>query len=104
MNHKKPKPPLLESNGTARRYCPVCGTRSYSRTGIHPQCAQVEADRSRVERLKAAKAAGTDKPVITELGTWQKRCARCRTVVHIRKQVCECGFAFPVGKPQSRAK
>lgn len=102
MNHKKPKPPLLQAGGTPARYCPVCGARSYSRTGIHPQCAQSEADRPRVERLKAAKSAGQDKPVVAELGTWQRRCGRCRAVVHIRKQVCDCGYAFPANRPKSR--
>lgn len=69
MNHhdnRKPEP--LLSQPPAGRPCPVCGKRSYSITGIHPQCAMQQADaprqlqlaadkrleRQRVEREKAA--------------------------------------------------
>jgi hypothetical protein len=34
--HKKPIPT------TAKRVCPVCGTASYSATGVHPQCSQTK--------------------------------------------------------------
>ncbi len=41
MSDKKPSPLLPESNGQP---CPVCGKKSYSRGGIHPQCAVKRAD------------------------------------------------------------
>ena len=55
MLHKKPAP--LMRSGQPRRLCPVCGTVSYSRYGIHPQCAQQQADAPRLERLRAARRA-----------------------------------------------
>jgi hypothetical protein len=49
MSHKKPTPILGEHN---RKICPVCGKRSYSAGGIHPQCAVQQAD-PREQQLKA---------------------------------------------------
>ena len=37
--------------------CPVCGKRSYSREGIHPQCAALRADAPRRLLLAAEKKA-----------------------------------------------
>jgi hypothetical protein len=37
--------------------CPVCGESSYSKDGIHPQCAVQLADESRKEQLHAARKA-----------------------------------------------
>lgn len=39
------------------RVCSVCGKSSYSSGGIHPQCAEAQADGARVARLKAARKA-----------------------------------------------
>jgi hypothetical protein len=50
MSEKKPTPIHLERLGSC---CPVCGKRSYSRDGIHPQCAMVQADAPRKMRLAA---------------------------------------------------
>lgn len=36
----------------ARNVCPICGKDSYSRGGIHPQCAVQQADEPRNQRLK----------------------------------------------------
>jgi hypothetical protein len=94
MLHKKPMP--LFTSGKSRRLCPVCGTASYSRYGIHPQCAQQQADAPRVERLRAerkaserAAAAGVDAAL-----AWQKRCPICGQHVPSRKMTCGCGHAF----------
>ncbi|MDX1945355.1 MAG: hypothetical protein SFU86_08100 [Pirellulaceae bacterium] len=40
--------------------CPVCGKASYSRDGIHPQCAVLRADKfgKRKPAPKAGKSAG----------------------------------------------
>jgi hypothetical protein len=59
MSDKKPTPILLEPD---RKSCPVCGKRTYSRAGIHPQCAMFQADAPRRLRLAAEKKAKTQKP------------------------------------------
>jgi len=56
MSEKKPIPAVA---GPTPRVCPVCGKASYSRSGIHPQCAATQADKSRRQRLAAAKEANT---------------------------------------------
>jgi len=52
MENKKPTP-LIQQRG--RKVCPVCGQPSYSRDGIHPQCAIEQADAPRKKRLAAEK-------------------------------------------------
>jgi hypothetical protein len=52
-NNRKPEPLLYQA--PAGRTCPVCGKRSYSATGIHPQCAMQQADAPRQRQLAAAK-------------------------------------------------
>ena len=54
MSEKKPTPIVVERNGTV---CPVCGKRSYSREGVHPQCSMLLADAPRKLRLAAEKKA-----------------------------------------------
>ena len=54
MSEKKPTPIIVERNISI---CPVCGKRSYSRGGIHPQCAMIQADAPRNLRLAAEKKA-----------------------------------------------
>jgi len=54
MSEKKPTPVLSDRNPVS---CPVCGKRSYSRDGVHPQCAMIRADAPRKERLAAEKKA-----------------------------------------------
>jgi len=54
MSEKKPTPIVAEGNN---KKCPVCGQRSYSRDGVHPQCAVVQADAPRKMRLAAEKKA-----------------------------------------------
>lgn len=82
MNHTKPK-----FVGPDRAVCPVCGTTSYSRDGIHPQCAVTRADKI-VPRAKA-KAEKTGR-----LGQWRKRCPRCKRELPARRMVCDCGHSF----------
>ena len=52
MNSKKPNPLFIEPSGSV---CPVCGKRSYSLRGIHPQCAVQQADAPRQKLLAAEK-------------------------------------------------
>jgi ribosomal protein S27AE len=96
MNHKKPTPVLGQLN---RKICPVCGQRSYSASGIHPQCAVRQADASREQLLQAhRKAAAAEKKPIERKPpqTWsRKQCPQCGTQVHARRKSCDCGFEFP---------
>lgn len=99
MNAKKPQP-LFKSR--QRKLCPVCGNASYSRAGVHPQCAQQQADEKRVARLKAKRKrlakAEAKKSAPLVLKAWHKRCPKCRQQVHVRKAACDCGFQFVGGK------
>jgi hypothetical protein len=54
VSEKKPTPVMSERNSTK---CPVCGQRSYSLGGIHPQCAMAQADAPRKAQLLAEKKA-----------------------------------------------
>ena len=57
MSEKKPTPVYIEKLG---KVCPVCRKASYSRDGIHPQCAAIQADEPRRLRLAAEKKAAAD--------------------------------------------
>jgi hypothetical protein len=78
------KPPLLPVKPPA---CPVCGKPSYSRGGVHPQCAVARADK--VRKLKTP-----PKPKTAVLGQWKKRCPRCNRELPARRYSCECGHKF----------
>src|SRR4029079_18029634 len=82
MNHSKPK--LV---GPLRAVCPVCGTTSYSRDGIHPQCAVSRAD-------QAAPRTGEKTVKANRSGQWKKRCPRCKRELPARRMVCDCGHSF----------
>lgn len=45
MSEKKPQPIAYRAPGGQQ--CPVCGKTSYSRNGVHPQCAVRQADAPR---------------------------------------------------------
>jgi hypothetical protein len=57
MSEKKPIP-SIDSSGI--KICPVCGKRSYSHDGIHPQCSVNKSDAVRREILAAKKKAKLD--------------------------------------------
>ena len=89
MSEKKPTPFSAQPSG---KMCPVCGTRSYSQGGIHPQSAVHQADAARTEELKAARKlqVAEAKP-----STWRsKKCAKCNKESHVRRKMCECGHTF----------
>lgn len=95
MHVKKPEP-LPTGSGKAVRICEICGQASYSASGIHPQCAQEQADARRVARIKAE-----DKAAYKEQATgpsvakaWSKACPKCRLQMHVRKRTCDCGYQF----------
>ncbi len=60
IDMKKPKPLNPEP---PRKICPVCGEPSYSRVGIHPQCASVQADIKRVREAKEAAKSQRDEEI-----------------------------------------
>ncbi|HJS08257.1 MAG TPA: hypothetical protein VJ809_11385 [Pirellulales bacterium] len=68
--------------------CPVCGKPSYSRGGVHPQCAVSRADKVRKAAQPAAKAKAPAG------GQWKKTCPRCQRQVAARRYSCECGHTF----------
>jgi hypothetical protein len=87
--HRKPQPLYDVAH---RAPCPVCGHVSYSPAGIHPQCAMRASDLIQMNRLKAKKA-DLPKPQ-PQLGRFEKRCPKCRTIHHLCKQTCTCGHSF----------
>jgi hypothetical protein len=95
MQVKKPEPLPLGDNKPLR-LCVVCGQVSYSLGGVHPQCAQEQADTRRVARIKAKKKAELkDKPGgLPVTRPWYKSCPKCQLQMHIRKKSCECGYRF----------
>ena len=56
MSTKKPEPifPSRKPN-----ICPVCGKSSYSAAGIHPQCAEKQADEKRRQQPMKIKSEST---------------------------------------------
>jgi hypothetical protein len=96
MSAKKPAP-LSTPDVQPRRVCSVCGKVTYSRGGIHPQCAEEQADADRVAKLKAEQkiAKPPEKPAQSQsLDRWQKLCPKCRKKIHVRKLTCDCGHQF----------
>ena len=101
MAHKKPEP-VIERR--TRPLCPVCGETSYSLAGIHPQCVMRQADAKRLGRLKQEPQEGVTQDPASLAKPWQKVCPKCRTLQHVRKKVCDCGYALhgsPDRKPSS---
>ena len=76
-----------------REACPICGKPSYSRDGIHPQCALSRSDAARTAQLKAKRKAAP-KPVKPPRHALSKKCPLCGTLVHIRMKNCPCGHEF----------
>lgn len=91
MNFSKPK--LI---GRVMPDCPVCGKTTYSRGGIHPQCASERADKVvRAARKEAEEKAEKVVATVQPRQQWTKLCGVCKRVVPARRAMCECGFVFP---------
>ena len=89
MSEKKPTPLISQVNG---KVCPVCGERTYSRGGIHPQCAVYQADAVRTEGLKTERKRETN---AAKPSTWRnKKCPKRGNELHVRRKVCDCGHVF----------
>ena len=86
--------PTSNSMTKGKKVCPVCGQPSYSREGIHPQCAIEQSDAPRQEELaRLKKKAATEKKQPRQR-SWNKKCPKCGTELHVRRKSCECGHAF----------
>jgi predicted RNA-binding Zn-ribbon protein involved in translation (DUF1610 family) len=90
MSILKPVPVIPQP---AKMRCPICGETTYSRGGIHPQCAIQQADEPRTVKLRAdrKKAAKIEKP---RQRAWNKKCPGCGIFVHVRLTKCGCGHKF----------
>jgi len=87
---KKPEP-LLPAD--KHDVCPVCGEKSYSQAGVHPQCSVKLADEKRMEGIKREqKNVKSRKPAEEKPKPWQRVCPRCKSLQHVRKRVCGCGY------------
>ena len=75
-----------------KNLCPICGKASYSRDGIHPQCALQRADEPRNVKNRAAKKKEVKVPSPQKL--WSKKCPDCGIQVHVRLLECGCGHQF----------
>ncbi len=94
MSVKKPVPVIAEESNNL---CPVCGKRSYSAAGTHPQCAQRQAEAVQKEKLAAEKTAEEKPPAKAsrQQRSWKKKKgSKCDAEVHIRKRICPCGHDF----------
>ena len=89
MSEKKPTPMSSQPRG---KTCPVCGKQAYSQGGVHPQCAVRRADAARAEKLKAERKR---EAAAAKQTTWtKKKCPKCWSEMHVRRKVCDCGYAF----------
>jgi hypothetical protein len=68
----------------------VCGKASYSRTGVHPQCALARADAI----TAAARRAANPNPKKPVRKAWSKTCPKCQCEIPARRFACECGHKF----------
>lgn len=78
------------------RACPVCGESSYSKDGIHPQCAVQLADESRKEELQAKRKTASQSSEPRK--SWNKQCPKCKAQLHVRRKQCDCGHVFSATK------
>ena len=101
MSDKKPIP-LVNPIIQPRPVGAVCGKVSYSLGGVHPQCAQENADAQRVQDLKQAMKAEKVTPP-EPLSQWHKLCPKCRQKLHVRKLRCDCGHQFAEASESGRA-
>lgn len=92
MSARKPRPLYVP---VVRNHCPVCGEVSFSRHGIHPQCAARRADERRMKNRKPPKKKPRPQTARSAaLRPWHKPCPKCKNQVHVRKATCTCGYVF----------
>jgi hypothetical protein len=85
MSVKKPPPPEVAQSG---KVCPVCGDRSYSPSGTHPQCAQQKAETAHSDQIIAQrkKEEESQEKQQSTGRSWKKTCPKCRAEIHVRKK------------------
>jgi predicted RNA-binding Zn-ribbon protein involved in translation (DUF1610 family) len=93
MSILKPVPIIPQ---TVKNLCPICGQTTYSRGGIHPQCAVQQADAPRNARIRAEKKKKESEvtTVKPRQRSWSKKCPSCGIQVHVRLGTCACGHSF----------
>jgi RNA polymerase subunit RPABC4/transcription elongation factor Spt4 len=90
MSMKKPQPLIPDDK---QDVCPVCGEKSYSQAGVHPQCSVRQADEQRMETVqRELKKPKTQKPPEEKPKPWQRVCPKCKSLQHVRKRICVCGY------------
>jgi len=96
MNNNKKPTPLIP--GISNKICPICGEVSYSRDGIHPQCAMIQADEPRKQQImedrKEAAKNKSKESENSEPRSWNKKCPKCGSELHVRRKECDCGHKF----------
>jgi hypothetical protein len=93
--------PVIVIPGPEKILCPICNEPTYSRGGIHPQCAMEQADEARVTLLRNARRAD-DKRGRPIPQVHKKRCPECDSYSDAQREVCWCGFHFSVGQRVNR--
>src|SRR6478752_2405084 len=93
--------PVIVIPGPEKILCPICSKPTYSRGGIHPQCAMEQADEPRVTLLRNARRADV-KRVRPIPQVHKKRCPECDSYSDAQREVCWCGFRFSVGQRVNR--
>jgi hypothetical protein len=93
LNTHKPTPLIIE---IGKKVCPVCGRSSYSRDGIHPQCAMRQSDALRRSQLSAPPKPAAKPQAIADASYWRKCCPVCHRSLHVKKMTCVCGHDFDV--------
>ena len=58
MSERKPTLSIAERSN---KICPICKKRSYSRDGVHPQCAMIRSDEIFNKRLDTEMQTKTSK-------------------------------------------
>jgi hypothetical protein len=95
MSQKKPIP---ETTQEKSKICIVCGKKSYSLGGVHPQCAVHLAEAPRERELKAEKKLEAKNNLggkeLRQPSWSKKRCPKCGLGLHIRCRNCTCGYKF----------
>jgi hypothetical protein len=92
MSDKKPVPATLHRE---IRLCPVCGQVSYSKNGIHPQCAVAQADAPRRKLLVEQKRQlANEKKALTVRKSSLKKCPACGLLLPVHASLCSCGQRF----------
>src|SRR4051812_23245824 len=95
VSERKPVPIIPLGS---KAVCPVCHKPSYSRGGMHPQCALARADAKTRAALKA-KATTDEKRAVKK--PWAKICPKCKRQIPSRRMVCDCGQELAVVHPKS---